>query len=34
MVAERFFKRDIVDYIEQIEWEHEHPEEAQSNIIF
>jgi ankyrin repeat domain-containing protein 42 len=33
MLAEHFYKNNIVEYINNIEWEHDHPEEAQ-NMAF
>jgi len=30
MLAEHFYKQDIVEYISNIEWERTHPDEAQS----
>lgn len=30
MLAENFYKNDVVEYINNIEWERDHPEEAAS----
>ena len=30
MLAQQFYKNHIVEYISNMEWEREHPEEAQS----
>jgi len=30
MLAENFYKADVVEYINNIEWEREHPEETSS----
>ena len=33
MLAERFYKNAVFEYINSIEWERDHPEEAESKII-
>jgi len=33
MLAERFYKSDVFEYISNIEWERDHPEEAES-VLF
>jgi len=33
MLAERFYKNDVLEYITNIEWERDHPEEAESMLI-
>jgi len=33
MLAERFYKADVCEYIASIEWERDHPEEAESMLI-
>jgi len=33
MLAERFYKNDVYEYISNIEWERDHPEEAESVLI-
>ncbi len=30
MLAQQFYKENIVEYIANIEWERDHPEEAES----
>jgi len=32
MLAERFYKNDVFEYISNIEWERDHPEEAESML--
>lgn len=34
MLAQQFYKDQIVEYIENIEWERDHPEEAESKLSF
>ena len=33
MLAERFYKNDVFEYISNIEWERDHPEEAESMLF-
>jgi len=33
MLAERFYKNDVFEYIGNIEWERDHPEEAESMLF-
>ena len=33
MLAERFYKNDVFEYISNIEWERDHPEEAESGLF-
>jgi hypothetical protein len=30
-LAEQFFKIEVVEYLEALEWERDHPEQAESN---
>jgi len=34
MLAERFYKNDVLEYISNIEWERDHPEEAESKLFY
>ena len=34
MLAQQFYKESVIDYIANIEWERDHPEEAESKICF
>jgi len=34
MLAERFYKSDVIEYVSNIEWERDHPEEAESMSVF
>jgi len=34
MLAERFYKHDMTEYISNIEWERDHPEEAESMLFY
>lgn len=34
MLAQHFYKDTIVEYISNIEWEREHPEEAESKLLY
>jgi len=33
MLAERFYKNNVLEYISNIEWERDHPEEAESMFL-
>jgi len=33
MLAERFYKNNVLEYISNIEWEWDHPEEAESMFL-
>ena len=33
MLAERFYKNDVFEYISNIDWERDHPEEAESMLF-
>lgn len=34
MLAQQFYKDQVVEYISNIEWERDHPEESESKDIF
>jgi len=34
MLAGRFYKNDVFEYISNIEWERDHPEEAESVLFY